>query len=365
MIVDDRVLPGGERTVLRLKELYRRTGFLPYKMSKFEEYDLYGRNKDFLISERVLTFTDTNGKLMALKPDVTLSIIKNSPDPATGVARVFYDENVYRPSAGTRTFRELRQVGLEAYGDVGELCVLETILLAARSLETIAPGGGVLMVSHLAILEEAISALDLPREAQAMLWKAIGEKNTQEIERICLNENVNIQAYERMRRVASLRGSLEEVLSSPDLPREGAEASSFRRILSFLAQSPLAARICVDFSVDGDIRYYNGILFKGYVRGIPSAVLSGGQYDRLMKTMHRASRAIGFAVYCDRLERLFSEERSPDADVLLLAPDNADGARVMARAEELRRQGKTVSVQTAPPADGVFGTMERFGEENT
>ena len=363
MIVDDRVLPGGERTVLRLKELYRRAGFLPYKMSKFEEYDLYGRNKDFLISENVLTFTDTNGKLMALKPDVTLSIIKNSPDPAAGVTRVFYDENVYRPSAGTHTFRELRQVGLEAFGSVTELCVLETILLAAQSLETIAPDGGVLLVSHLGILEDAILALDLPREAQVMLWKAIGEKNTQEIERICKNENVNIQAYNRLCRIASLRGSLADVLASPDLPQEGEKALSLRRILRSLAQSPLAAHVFVDFSADGDIRYYNGIFFKGYVRGIPNAVLSGGQYDRLMKTMHRASRAIGFAVYCDRLERLFEDARTPDADVLLLADEGADGARVMARAEALREEGKTVSVQTARPTDGVFGTVERFSED--
>ena len=38
-------------------------------MSKFEEYDFYAVNKDFLVSDSVITFTDTNGKLMALKPD--------------------------------------------------------------------------------------------------------------------------------------------------------------------------------------------------------------------------------------------------------------------------------------------------------
>ena len=69
-----------ERAVSALGELYRRFGYRHYKMSKFEEYDLYGRNKEFLISDNVITFTDTNGRLMALKPDVTLSIIKNGQD---------------------------------------------------------------------------------------------------------------------------------------------------------------------------------------------------------------------------------------------------------------------------------------------
>lgn len=64
-----------EKVIFGLRGLYRSYGYTQYKMSKFEEYDLYANNKDFLISDSVITFTDTNGKLMALKPDVTLSIM--------------------------------------------------------------------------------------------------------------------------------------------------------------------------------------------------------------------------------------------------------------------------------------------------
>ena len=64
----------------RLATLYDGYGYRRYKMNKFEQYDLYAGNKDFLQSAQVITFTDTNGQLMALKPDVTLSIIKNSRD---------------------------------------------------------------------------------------------------------------------------------------------------------------------------------------------------------------------------------------------------------------------------------------------
>ena len=67
-----------ELVAFDLRSLYSSYGYTKYKMSKFEEYDLYARNKDFLISENVITFTDLSGKLMALKPDVTLSIVKNS-----------------------------------------------------------------------------------------------------------------------------------------------------------------------------------------------------------------------------------------------------------------------------------------------
>lgn len=78
MIINDKVLQQSEKIIFSLRELYLSKKFSPYRMSKFEEYDLYADNKDFLVSDNVITFNDIGGKLMALKPDVTLSIIKNS-----------------------------------------------------------------------------------------------------------------------------------------------------------------------------------------------------------------------------------------------------------------------------------------------
>ena len=72
-----------ERVQINLRTLYSSYGYSQYKMSKFEEYDLYVKNKDFLVAGDMITFTDASGKLMALKPDVTMSIIKNSTEGET------------------------------------------------------------------------------------------------------------------------------------------------------------------------------------------------------------------------------------------------------------------------------------------
>lgn len=77
---DESILKNDEKAVFALRSLYKQYGYRLFKMSKFEEYDLYSRNKDFLQSDGIITFNDTNGKLLALKPDVTLSIINNSKE---------------------------------------------------------------------------------------------------------------------------------------------------------------------------------------------------------------------------------------------------------------------------------------------
>ena len=95
-MIDERLLKSEEKAIFNLRSLYKKYGYSPYKISKVEEYELYVRNKDFLVSDRVITFNDTNGKLLALKPDVTLSIIKSGEDTEGVKQKVFYNENVYR-----------------------------------------------------------------------------------------------------------------------------------------------------------------------------------------------------------------------------------------------------------------------------
>ena len=100
-----------ERVMHALRGLYQSYGYQPFKVNKFEEYDLYAQNKKFLTCQQVLTFSDTDGCLLALKPDVTLSIVKNTTD-APGLRKVFYNETVYRVPGDGEGFREIPQTGL-------------------------------------------------------------------------------------------------------------------------------------------------------------------------------------------------------------------------------------------------------------
>ena len=69
----------------QLNQLYEGYGYRKFRMSKFEDYDLYAQNKDFLKKGHIITFTDVDGSLKALKPDITLSIIKNNSGDREGL----------------------------------------------------------------------------------------------------------------------------------------------------------------------------------------------------------------------------------------------------------------------------------------
>ncbi len=338
-----------ENVMFSLRTLYNTYGYAQYTMSKFEEYDLYARNKDFLISDSVITFTDTNGKLMALKPDVTLSIVKNSKDEPNTVQKVYYNENVYRVSKGSHSFKEIMQVGLECLGAIDDYCICEVLTLAAESLRHISPAC-ILDVSHIGLLSDLIDRIGVPSDKKAALFKCIGEKNTHELQSICREVGVDDAAINTLKQVVTTVGKPNKVFPLlaallSDLPSWG----DFERIIRALENDAISENLRIDFSVVDDIHYYNGIVFKGFINGLPAAVLSGGQYDKLMQKMKRQSGAVGFAVYMDMLERLDNTANEYDVDAVLLYDETADLAVLRGKVAELIQGGISVLAQRQKP----------------
>ena len=161
-----------ERASFALRALYEAAGCRKYHMGRFEEYGLYQENRSFLSSEQVITFTDLDGRLLALKPDVTLSIAKTAQPTPGETLCYYYHENVYRPSAESHTFKEISQMGLEMLGAVGEAQVQQAVCLAARSLDALG-AEWVLEVSHMGYLFGLFDALGVPDAARAKLLEKL------------------------------------------------------------------------------------------------------------------------------------------------------------------------------------------------
>ena len=338
-----------EQLAQSLGALYGRYGYISYSMSKFEEYELYLRNKDFLISDRVLTFTDTDGKLMALKPDVTLSIIKNTRDTGD-LQKLYYRENVYRPGSADQGFREIMQVGLECMGQVDSYNILEVLLLAVKSLQAVSERC-VLDISHMGLLSALLDRCGVADTVKARVLEAIGSKNAHEVCALCESCGAN---GEPLARLAKLSGKSKQVM--PELERifEGVqEFGAFKKLILALEDTAASNYINIDFSVVNDMRYYNGIAFRGFVEGIPDGILAGGQYDVLMGKMGRKAKAIGFALYPDLLERMAVNSEENTCDCILLYDENAPLDKIVEAVEALTKTG--VSVMAKPMGSATEG----------
>lgn len=360
------ILKNEERAVFALRSIYRQFGYLPYKMGKFEEYDFYVKNKDFLISDSVITFNDTNGKLMALKPDVTLSIIKNYKDEPGTVQRVYYNENVYRVSESTHAYKEIMQTGLECFGEIAIQNKLEVLHLAVESLVAIS-NEFVLEISHMGILSGLLAQADGGVEFNSAITTCVGEKNAHEIPRICKEYGVSDDVCEKLVKFIGIYGNKEKVLAELSTICVGEEMedalNELRVVAKALENSPYADKVIFDFSIVSSMKYYNGIVFRGFISGIPESVLSGGQYDKLMKKVGKSGGAIGFAVYLDLLENLTKKQKSYDVDVVLLYNDDDNMGKLIGAVMQMNAQGMTVSLQKNKPNNLSYKTLMKLTDE--
>ena len=317
MIIEGADLNNREKAMFALRALYSSHGFSLYRMSKFEEFDLYARNRDFMDSASIITFTDTDGMLMALKPDVTLSIVKNNRHIGNNIRKIYYNENVYRVSPKTHFFKEIMQVGLECLGQIDDECICEVLLMAAESLQVLSDSA-VLDISNLDILSGIIAKCGVSKEVEEEITGCIGEKNLHGLCKICTENDLSREQAELLKKLIKLYGEPKRVISELEQVIAGFEDSlseetqavfdesirKLKMIVDAFEGSGFEDMLRIDFSVVSDLNYYNGIIFKGFVEGVPDGVLSGGQYDKLMDNMNRNSRAIGFAVYMDYLGKL-------------------------------------------------------------
>ena len=340
-----------EQSGYALRSLYRGYGYIPYKMSRFEEYDLYVRNKDFLVSDQIITFSDRSGRLLALKPDVTLSIVKNAPEEANVVQKVYYQENVYRD------YREILQAGLECVGDLSDYEIAEVVLLAARSLQLLG-GRWVLDISHMGLLAAVLEGSGLSKEQQGRAMECLHRKNYGELETLCGDD----EAWTKLSAIAACRGGREALERLETLLTTGAERlalNQLKGLWKILEASGCGDSVRLDFSVGNNMGYYSGVVFRGYLEGIPASILSGGQYDKLPQKMGRKAKAIGFAVYLGLLENRDRMEDAFDVDTLILHDGSADPMELMAAAEKAAVNG-TVLVTRGLPEGRKWKQLLRF-----
>ena len=305
MKFDISCLQPKEQASFALRALYEAAGCRKYHMGRFEEYGLYQENRSFLSSEQVITFTDLDGRLLALKPDVTLSIAKTA-QPAPGeTLRYYYHENVYRPSAESHTFQEIGQMGLELLGEVGETQVRQAVSLAAQSLAQLGKPW-VLEVSHMGYLFGLLDALGVPEASRAALLAKLRAKNLHELRAAASAAGLDEAGAEALAGLMQLCGRCEEVLPRVEAAcrnqRMRAAAAELNAIAAELTGADGSIRL--DMTLAGEMEYYNGLVFQGYLESLPRPVLKGGRYDLLMQKFTPGAGAIGFAVYLDELDRL-------------------------------------------------------------
>ena len=303
--------------VSNLINIYERFGFKKIKLSKFEDYNLYNNNKDFLQTEHILTFMNLNGNLKSLRPDVTLSIVKKVlKDNDKETQKIYYIEDIYK--IVSNEYEEIPQVGVEIIGKLNNYSNLEIISMAIESLKSINEDY-ILEISNIDFISAIFDEINLEENLKIEIINNIYLKNKHDLEKL-LNKNVDNKYKKYILSFIELSGNYKDILKklkSLIINKKMQKSYEELKSLSFVFELyNNFDKILLDFSIESQLGYYNGIIFKGYIKESNDIILSGGRYDKLLNKFNSNKNAIGFAIYMDKL---YEKNKTSDfIDILIL-----------------------------------------------
>ena len=203
-------------------------------------------------------------------------------------------------------------MGLECIGAVDDAVTAQTVSLALQSL-ALTDRDFVVELSHMGFVTGLFDAVGAPEAIRPRLLTCIRDKNLHELQKCAAEAGLSRQGTDALGRLSRLSGGWEAVLEAAEPlalnAAMGAALTELRTLCETLEAQGQAEKLKLDLSLVNDMDYYNGLVFQGYLAGLPRAVLKGGRYDPLAAQFRPGARAIGFALYLDELDRTAEDTR--------------------------------------------------------
>ena len=349
------------------RELFTAWGFSEVITPALEFYDVFTPEGHAIPQENMFKLTDRKGRLMAVKPDLTMPIarlsatrLREQPLPL----RLYYNQSAYRVSpADSGHQSEVEQAGIELIGASGPRADLETLFLAIKALESCGLTNYRLEIGHIGIFNALASRLAFTPGEKEAVRELIVKKNYPALSD--LTSELHGEAAKALGQLPKLFGG-EEVLSEltdlidgPDIQ----EAVGYlRSILSDLDALGAAEHVSLDLGIVGRNEYYTGIVFQGYTEGVGDTVLTGGRYDTLLSDFGADLPAIGFGIDVDAVAKVVRQGMTFDftPDTLIHA-EPAHLAAGLKLADEETSAGRKVEFSTFRTASEAEEYARRKG----
>ena len=325
-------IPAGMRYYIgaeaRLRRTIEDTAMSVFAAWSYEEvitpsvdyYDLFEQGMGQTEAQRGFRFTDNDGRLLALRPDVTSSVarmaatlLSERPRPL----RFCYAAPVFRQQTQSHAEwrRENTQLGCELIGVGGHDADLEVLRLAAEILARLdLQANYCITINNVEIFNGVAASLNLPATAREQLRRLIDTRETAELQRfLAAYPESDARAFLQPTQLTGKREVLVAACKAIANERSVAALDSLEKLWTAIESLGLADCFEIDLSDVSSLDYYTGLSLKVFVRGAGTSVGRGGRYDGLTGNFGRPEPAVGFVLNLDALTEVLARRSKNDS----------------------------------------------------
>lgn len=304
-----------------LTALFDQRGYTEIMTPDVEFYDVFTLAGNSIPQESMLKLVDRSGRLLVLRPDSTTPIARVAATKLKDMVlprRFYYNQIKYRSSAGNKGERgEIPQVGVELIGASGQKADLEMIAAAVDAIRCCGVERFHVEIGHAGIFSSFMEGLPLDEDTAEQVRSLMEDKNFAALNDL-LDRWSDSAAVAAVKRLAYLFGGAEVLDEAEELlGRSDAAIEHLRSLYECFQSAGYGDYIRFDLGMVHPIDYYTGVIFRGYVEGAGTAVLSGGRYDKLCAAFGRSAEAIGFAVDVDAVAACLPSVEVPRVETVI------------------------------------------------
>jgi len=279
-------------------------------------YDLFEQGMGRSEAQRGFRFTDNDGRLLALRPDVTSSVarmaatlLSERPRPL----RFCYAAPVFRQQTQSHAEwrRENTQLGCELIGVGGTMADLEVLKLAAEILSRLNLQSRYrITINNVEIFNGVAAHLNLADADREQLRRLIDTRAGAELREFLQTFNDNeARAFSQPTRLTGKRDVIETARTTITNARSIAALDSLATLWCEIESLGLEDSFEIDLGDVSSLDYYTGLSLKIFVHGAGSSVGRGGRYDGLTGSFGHAEPAVGFVLNLDALTEVLGRSK--------------------------------------------------------
>ena len=277
-------------------------------------YDLFEQGMGQREAQRGFRFTDNDGRLLALRPDVTSSVarmaatlLSERPRPL----RFCYAAPVFRQQTQSHAEwrREHTQLGCELIGSGGTAADLEVLRLAAEILSRLKlESKYCITINNVEVFNGVAAELKLDQTSREHLRRLIDTREAAELQRVLQrHEGGDARAFLHPTQLNGKRDVLETARNAISNARSSAALDALEELWSGIESLGLSDAFEIDLGDVSSLDYYTGLSLKIFVHGAGTSVGRGGRYDGLTGSFGRAEPAVGFVLNLDALTEVLGK----------------------------------------------------------
>ena len=276
-------------------------------------YSLFDHAMGHSESHRAFRFTDNDGRLLALRPDVTSAVARAAATLFAGrerplrlcyVAPVFHQQT----RSPAEWLRETTQIGCELIGGASHIADMEVLLIVCEFLHSL-DLKFLITLNQAEVFNGLIQINPEDPILHTELRHLIAQRNTAALNLFL--DRYDTAARDGLAQLANLSGKGETLTKARQVINNERSRAALDR-LENLWRSIESLQLADSFEIDlGDVSpldYYTGLTFKIFVEGAGKPLGSGGRYDGLTASFGADEPAVGFVLDLDGITELLADD---------------------------------------------------------